>query len=160
MIFKRVDANGDGKISMDEAPDRMKQGFTRLDTNGDGLIDSTEQQALLQKMSQQFGGQKGQGQKSSRGGMSFESLVARYDKNGDKKLSIDEAPEMMKSRFDKLDTNGDGVFDSAEAAQAREMMAKRMKDGKGGKQGQDMMDRRGNKVDKRGQVPKRPDGNG
>lgn len=41
-IFKQVDRNSDGRISRDEAPDRMKQNFDRLDSNSDGSVSIEE----------------------------------------------------------------------------------------------------------------------
>jgi hypothetical protein len=36
------DADGDGKVSLEEAPERMRQWFGRMDTNSDGFIDADE----------------------------------------------------------------------------------------------------------------------
>lgn len=44
--FATIDADGDGKISKEEAPDRMKQNWDRLDRNSDGVIDKEEQEAI------------------------------------------------------------------------------------------------------------------
>ena len=41
-----LDKDGDGKISKDEAPDRMKDFFDNIDTNGDGFIDKSEQSKM------------------------------------------------------------------------------------------------------------------
>ncbi len=41
-LLQRVDANGDGKISQDEAPSRMKENFSTLDKNGDGFLERSE----------------------------------------------------------------------------------------------------------------------
>jgi hypothetical protein len=38
----RHDRNHDGKVSRDEAPERLKEHFDRIDTNGDGFIDMDE----------------------------------------------------------------------------------------------------------------------
>ena len=40
--LKESDADGDGKISKDEAPDNIKRFFDRLDKNGDGFIEEGE----------------------------------------------------------------------------------------------------------------------
>ena len=40
--MKLFDKNGDGKISLEEAPERMKENFGRLDANGDGQLEAKE----------------------------------------------------------------------------------------------------------------------
>ncbi|NLX54983.1 MAG: TolC family protein [Planctomycetaceae bacterium] len=46
----------------------------------------------------------------------------QYDKDGDGKLTKDEAPAPMQAFFDQMDTNGDGAIDSAELAELRRRM--------------------------------------
>ena len=41
-IMERVDTDGDGKISKEEAPDRLKENFDALDKNGDGFLTEDE----------------------------------------------------------------------------------------------------------------------
>lgn len=53
-MFSRIDSDGDGKISKDEAPDRMAERFDEIDTNGDGFIDKEEQEKLIQMLRQRF----------------------------------------------------------------------------------------------------------
>jgi len=47
--FKKMDANGDGAITLDEWTNagRKEAGFRRIDTNGDGRITLQELQAAL-----------------------------------------------------------------------------------------------------------------
>lgn len=40
--IKQADTNGDGKLSKEEAPDRLKENFDRIDANSDGFIDQAE----------------------------------------------------------------------------------------------------------------------
>ena len=44
--LSKLDANKDGEISKDEAPERMKQFFDQLDGNHDGVLDAKEISAL------------------------------------------------------------------------------------------------------------------
>lgn len=58
--MERLDTNGDGKISKEEAPDRMKQNWDRLDTNSDGAIDKTEMEAIARFVRERAGGAGGE----------------------------------------------------------------------------------------------------
>jgi hypothetical protein len=49
------------------------------------------------------------------------------DKDGDKKISLDEAPDRMKERFGDMDTSGDGFIDAAENAEIRRKMQDMMR---------------------------------
>ena len=42
----RWDADGDGRLTRDEAPERMRDRFDRIDTNSDGFIDPDEIEAM------------------------------------------------------------------------------------------------------------------
>jgi multidrug efflux pump subunit AcrA (membrane-fusion protein) len=48
----QFDVDGDGRVSKEEAPERMQQFFDRIDSNGDGAID----QAEIDQMQSRFGG--------------------------------------------------------------------------------------------------------
>jgi HlyD family secretion protein len=41
-FLKRIDKNSDGKVSKDEAPERLQESFDSLDTNKDGFLDAGE----------------------------------------------------------------------------------------------------------------------
>ena len=45
-----ADADGDGRISREEAPERMERSFDRMDSNGDGFIDEEE----IERMRKRF----------------------------------------------------------------------------------------------------------
>lgn len=47
-----IDKDKDGKISKDEAPERLKENFDRVDTNGDGFIDAAERRAMFARFQQ------------------------------------------------------------------------------------------------------------
>ena len=48
--FNEADKNEDGKLSKEEAPDRMKEGFDRVDTDGNGFIEKAEFETLIKRM--------------------------------------------------------------------------------------------------------------
>lgn len=49
-MFARADKNGDGKLSKDEAPDRLKDNFARIDSNGDGFISAEEFKPIASRL--------------------------------------------------------------------------------------------------------------
>ena len=49
-FFKRLDKNGDGKLTADELPGQMKQSFSKLDEDGDGSITKAEFAKAVSKM--------------------------------------------------------------------------------------------------------------
>lgn len=57
--FKQADANGDGLLSGDEIPARMKERLDMIDTDGDGSVSKDELMEAMQKMS---GGRRGGGE--------------------------------------------------------------------------------------------------
>ena len=61
-FFKKHDTDGDGAISRDEAPEKLKRRFDRLDANGDGKIDRAE----FKKAAQRRGKKKQRTQKGSK----------------------------------------------------------------------------------------------
>ncbi|WP_158633359.1 hypothetical protein [Tautonia sociabilis] len=48
--LSRLDQDGDGRITRDEAPARLSPVFDRLDLNGDGAVDRPEQDAMLDRL--------------------------------------------------------------------------------------------------------------
>jgi Ca2+-binding EF-hand superfamily protein len=49
-VFAKIDRDGDGLISMQEAPEMMKNNFSRIDQNKDGKICPVEMQAAREAM--------------------------------------------------------------------------------------------------------------
>lgn len=131
-FLQKLDADGDGRLSKSEfakAPDL----FADLDENGDGQLDPRE---LMGPPPEGMGpGTALGGQRSAAGRPEMEGrrpegdrpgtpqtgrpdgqFFARLDKDGDGKLSKDEAPERMQENFDRLDRNSDGFVDREELA--------------------------------------------
>lgn len=49
-MFQRMDSNGDGKLSPEEAPDRLKETFASADANSDGFLTAEELQQAFSRM--------------------------------------------------------------------------------------------------------------
>ena len=88
-VVQAMDANGDGKITKDEASEDLNLFFDEIDANGDGGIDVQEAQVMVKEMQ----GQPTTAQPSAtppQGEMTATQLISFMDKNGDGQLSIDE----------------------------------------------------------------------
>lgn len=48
--FLDLDTDGDGKVSREEAPERLRNAFERLDINGDGFLDAEEAAAMRRRL--------------------------------------------------------------------------------------------------------------
>ena len=44
------DEDGDGRLSRDELPERMRQRFERMDANGDGYVDREELEVMFERI--------------------------------------------------------------------------------------------------------------
>ena len=44
-----MDANGDGKVTKEEMPERMQPMLERIDANGDGAVDKEEAQRMAER---------------------------------------------------------------------------------------------------------------
>jgi Ca2+-binding EF-hand superfamily protein len=55
-MFTTQDVNGDGKLTGDEIPDRMRDRVGMIDENGDGALDKSEMQKAMSRM---MGGKAG-----------------------------------------------------------------------------------------------------
>ena len=98
------DANNDGVITRDEAPDRMRDRFDSMDANGDGMLETEE----LENMPRPgLGGPGGPGVDQA-------ERLREFDADGDGRITRDELPDRMKPIVDRLDTNGDDVIDTTE----------------------------------------------
>ncbi len=124
----KVDANGDGEISLAETMAHSAERFARMDADGNGQIDTADRAA----------------RKAAR--------FAKLDANGDgevtqaemqaareahKEARTERRAERSGKRFAMLDTDGSGGLSEAEMAAAREQRGDRAKAG-GKKRGGEM----------------------
>jgi Ca2+-binding EF-hand superfamily protein len=154
--LKKLDKNGDGKITREElGPPPGEGGPPReLGRRGPGGPDGPppgEAGPAPRRGPEGRGpdgpprGPEGRGPEARRpggpggpeargpGGPSPERFAERIkslDKNGDGKISKEEAEGPLKERFDRIDTNGDGFLDQTELQQVRERMRQMRPEGR------------------------------
>ena len=142
-FFEKIDANHDGRISADEFA-KANDFFKDLDENGDGQLDPRELMGPppgggREGMNRERGDRPGPGRgpagdrPEGRGGdagprggrgpegrgagdrsSGRERIIKDLDKNGDGKISLEEAPERLREHFGRLDANGDGQIEAKE----------------------------------------------
>jgi len=130
--LKKIDANGDGKLTLEEmmpaggagrgaqgrgAQGRGAQGRGAQGRGGQGRPGGPEGQAP---------GRRGQGEAPERGGQGrpdgarpgapadFVDRIMANDKNGDGKIDKEELPERMQRILERADANKDGSLDKSE----------------------------------------------
>ena len=126
--FDDMDANHDGKITLDEfkaVQEKIaQQRFAHIDANGDGAV-SREEFDNARKL---FSAHGPNADKAAKHAPDFESL----DKDGNGSLSRDEATGAMTEaslqRFERMDKNGDGVITRDEWDAAMESFRNGKKD--------------------------------
>ena len=123
MVMQRLegmDQDGDGKLSKEEAGPRLAPMFDRADGDGDGMIDQAELRRIIEMMMRrgEGGDRPGRPGAADQGGPDRAAMMVErlktLDKDGDGKISKEEAPERMAAMFDRIDANADGVIDQAE----------------------------------------------
>jgi len=135
-MLARFDSDGDGRISRDEAPEWLKQGFGEIDRNGDGFLDEEELRAMRGRRRGGRGGREGApGQEGARPewtgrGRTGPTLLALLDADRDLSLSAKEIENAPKALLD-LDKGGDGALSREELAPPPRPLAGLDRDGDG-----------------------------
>ena len=119
-LFAALDRDGDGKLQQAEI-DMAVAVLRRMDRDEDGVISQSEIAPPQQRRGTGAGRPEGAEGRRRPGMLQFDTL----DKDGDGKISKEEAPERMAERFDQIDKNGDGFIDKAELEVLMEMIRKR-----------------------------------
>lgn len=101
--LKKMDSNGDGKVSADEHAKFATEHFREIDTNKDGVVSVSELDAV-----RELGGKAGPKQ------MSGTEKLKTMDTNGDGKVSADEYSSAKRAWFDEADINRDGTLSEME----------------------------------------------
>ena len=112
--FKKMDTNGDGKISRAEHAAGAKQMFTECDANKDGVVTAAEMDAAMALR----GENPGKTDKTSA------EKIQVIDQNGDGKLTLAEHEAGTEKMFAQMDKDGDGFLSKEECAEGQKLMKK------------------------------------
>ena len=147
-LLDKIDKNDDGKLNVDEVPERHRKHFGKTDKNSDGYVDKDELHVTMAKAHQAWrkkaaehknefmekydkdgDGKLDAKEKSALGAVLTGKLLDKVDKNDDGKLNVDEVSERHRKHFGKTDKNSDGYVDKDElhAAMAKAHEAWRKK---------------------------------
>ncbi len=163
--FMERDANGDGKLTIDEVDERMARMLQGADTNQDGAVDRAELEAAMQNFRGGPGGFFGGGGPGGMGGGfgpmgdadSMTKQVMSADRNGDGVISANEMnssqnPQMARM-MQEADTNGDGALNAKEVRVYMENARQRMEQFRAQRGGGGRFDPREGRSRERGNAP-------
>ncbi len=135
VLFRLLDKNHDGVISEDEisaAPEALakfaKQNGGKITAEMAGLPPGQgpmPETAPNGRRPPNAANPAGAGNAAGNQGRFLLNRFKEMDKNGDGKVSKDEAEGMLKERFDEIDTNHDGFIDETELQQMIEKISER-----------------------------------
>ncbi len=103
-MLKRLDVNGDGKVSKSEVPEGVRERLQPVfDRTGTDEIDLSQMAARMQQFQRP----------GAEGDVPRPPILVALDADGDRRISADEFAKAT-GKFHDLDRNGDGFLDARE----------------------------------------------
>jgi Ca2+-binding EF-hand superfamily protein len=117
-MFKRMDLNGDKKVTAAEHAQFAELSFQQSDADHDGKVSAAECEAA----------QATYDKKAKIDKRATEAHLRQVDADGDGQISQTENAAFAQSAFARADKNGDGSLSEGEFESAHKAMKKEMKD--------------------------------
>ena len=125
-LFQRFDKDGDGKIALQDLPDRLREKLASADTNKDGQLTREELKNAWQQrhaeMTKEFDtngdGVVSDQERAQARAKFWQEHFPKLDKNNDGFLTADEVPTRMWEHIKVADANNDAKLTLAEIQQA------------------------------------------
>lgn len=111
--FAKIDADGDGKVTLAEMQKAAADHFAQVDANKDGRVTKEELASFGEQMRS-----KHEGDRSAH----MDERFAQRDANKDGKLSRQEVQRMPDQFFARIDSNKDGYLTKEELAAGKQAM--------------------------------------
>jgi Ca2+-binding EF-hand superfamily protein len=129
-LFARLDANGDGRVTLEEVPEALLERFGRAirfgDRNGDDQLTKEEFQTLLaRRAAADRGDEDPQAVRRA-----TRQMLARLDRDRDGVLQRRELPRRLAEAFHELDLDANGQLEPAELRPLAQRMLGRSRDPK------------------------------
>lgn len=115
--FSILDRDDSGKLNAEELGDKYGTLLKDGDTDKDGELSAEEFAAAREKAAAAAKPADDRPQRKS-----ADDMIKEADKDGDGKISKEEAPERLKQAFDKIDADGDGFVTKEEIDKLRGSM--------------------------------------
>lgn len=117
-MFKRMDLNGDKKVTPAEHSQFAQSSFQQSDTDHDGKVSAAECEVA----------QAAHDKKMKIDKKATDAHLRQVDTDGDGQISASENSAFEKTSFARADKNNDGVLSEDEFESAYKAMKKEMKD--------------------------------
>lgn len=124
--IEKMDLDGNGQVTVEEATSNAGEHFKKLDSDGDGLV---TQEEMMSKFKAHRGDKLANNpEMAEKMERVFDKKFSESDTDGDGAISESEFAARSEKHIQKLDLNGDGVIEKEEAVSKIEEMRTKYKD--------------------------------